>query len=280
MGRISNIILAHDQDPRIVRTCVEASLNQDFDDFEIILVNNSTESSQIYGKKWEGDKVKTIHTGNLSRGQARNNGVYAANGTLLVFLDADTFMCGRNHFSKIAECGESFSHGYGAKRFWTYPPAQFQSEIEIYRQAISEGDFDWILDEKRAILPKGLDRTSGYRDLKEFTFLANFGFIKKNLFEKIDGFNSNFNDYGGEDDYLAYSCYREDPLGFKLLQDLSVLHVNHPVPNLGVEWGNGNLGYEQFHKLVKKEGYSAFNINVLFGIPDGENEPVLERSKK
>lgn len=278
MVRISNIILAHNQDPKMVGTCIDTILKQDFDDSETILVNNSTRGSSMYGRRWEG--VKTINTEDISRGQARNRGVYDSIGELLVFIDADTFACGRDYSSKISRYGETFSHGYGAKRFWTYPPQQFQNEIEKYREALSEGDIDWVLDEKRAILPKGIDRKSGYRDLKEFTFPTNFGFISRNLFNKVGGFNPEFDEYGGEDDYLAYSCYKADPGGFKLLQELSVLHVNHPVPNLISEWGEGNKGYEIFHNLIEKEGYSAFNINVLFGIPDTENEPVLVRDIK
>lgn len=278
MVRISSIILAYDQDPRMVETCIDTTLKQNFNDFETILINNSSKYSSMHGKNWYG--VKTIHTEDIPRGQARNKGVYASNGELLVFIDADTFMCGRDHFSKISKYGETFSHGYGAKRFWTYPPQKFQNEIDLYKKALSKGNFAWVLDEKRAILPKGLDRTSGYRDLKEFTFPTNFGFVSRNLFYYVEGFNPEFNEYGGEDDYLAYSCYKADPKGYKLLKELSVLHVNHPISTLDKDGEKENMGYKIFHKLMEREGYSAFNINVLFGIPDEENEPVLVRNKK
>lgn len=152
----------------------------------------------------------------------------------------------------------------------------FEQNNEEYLEKISQKDFEWLLNAQRAILPSGISRETGERELFDFSFPANFGFVKKELFEKIGGFNESFEGYGVEDDYFAYCLYKESPSSFALLRDkINVLHINHPIKPSSIEDAikNNNL----YISLLEKEKIKSFNINVLFGIEDYPGEKIIEQ---
>lgn len=78
-------------------TAVRSVLNQDYGSFEIILVDDcSTDSSgEICDKYAEQDnRIKVIHKAkNAFVGAARNDGLKAASGRYVYFLDSDDRMC-------------------------------------------------------------------------------------------------------------------------------------------------------------------------------------------
>jgi len=80
---------------KFLAKCLDSVLNQDFDDYEIIAVNDgSTDSSpeilDEYSKKT--DKLKVINQKNKGLGGARNTAIEAAGGEFLVFVDSDDFI--------------------------------------------------------------------------------------------------------------------------------------------------------------------------------------------
>lgn len=75
--------------------CVDSIINQTFNDLEIILVNDgsSDTSPQIcdhYAKK--DIRVKIIHQQNAGVSVARNNGIEAATGDYVTFVDSDDWL--------------------------------------------------------------------------------------------------------------------------------------------------------------------------------------------
>jgi predicted glycosyltransferase involved in capsule biosynthesis len=116
--------------------------------------------------------------------------------------------------------------------------------------------------------------------LARFSFPGNFGFVKRDLFEEIGGFDSRFIGYGGEDDFIAYLLFRNCPDGFKFLFDeISVAHINHPIAN-GKRAAELGQGYEMYMQLLKSQGVKSFNINILFGVPDYEGQQIVEKYEK
>ncbi|MBO4432933.1 MAG: glycosyltransferase [Clostridia bacterium] len=78
-----------------LKKCVDSVLAQDFDDCEILLIDDgSTDSSgQIcdeYGNKYP--QIKVVHQENKGLGGARNTGIKAATGKYLLFVDSDDFI--------------------------------------------------------------------------------------------------------------------------------------------------------------------------------------------
>jgi hypothetical protein len=73
--------------------CIESILAQDFEDFEIILVNDgsmddSFEKAENWAEKYQG-KISAFTQENAGQGDARNKGVLYAKGEYIMFVDSD-----------------------------------------------------------------------------------------------------------------------------------------------------------------------------------------------
>ena len=79
-----------------VKQCVDSILNQTFQDFEIILVDDASpdNSFELCQKLYGGnDKVRFVrHEKNLGLGPARNTGIKNARGKYIYFVDSDDFI--------------------------------------------------------------------------------------------------------------------------------------------------------------------------------------------
>lgn len=285
--KISAIILTYDSyayKGGCVEHAIASVLNQTYADLEIIIVDNNTCPSPLYQAMLEGStrEWKIVNTyNNRSVGRARNLGAGSSAGDILIFLDEDTIICADTIFATIAGVSDTYSHGYGARRYWTYPPKHFERHAKQFLTRVKAKDYGWLLDSRHCFLPQGIDRLSGFRDLLEFTFPANFGFVTRRLFDAVGGFDERFKASNWEDDYLAYKLFRADGGRFKLLYDeLSVLHVNHPMVG-GYDNPDSAFQCNQmlYQALLKEDGIESFNINVLFGIPEVEGEPILDFNK-
>ena len=75
--------------------CIMSVLNQEYKNFELILVNDgsqdgSKEKLNIWEKK--NEKIKVIHQSNSGVSVARNTGIEKANGKYLTFIDVDDYI--------------------------------------------------------------------------------------------------------------------------------------------------------------------------------------------
>ena len=275
----SVVILAHNQNIDTLPLVVESLYCQSYADFELVMISNSRDVDSLCKRCLVAPPChsKIIFTEDLSIGMARNEGVFASSGEIIVFLDGDTAVGGVNTLSKVFNFSRTFSYGYGAKRYWSYPPSYFERNASLYISRVKHQDFEWMFESSRSYLPEGIDVKSGYLDLSGFSFIGNFGFVKRSLFDSVGGFDSRFTAYGGEDDFFAYRLYCEEPDGFiNLAQHLRVLHISHST--LSTDTDRNRQAWSLLKKLLQKEGICSFNINVLFGIPNFRGEPVLERS--
>lgn len=80
---------------KYIRTCIDSVLNQSFQDFEIILVDDESpddcpEICDDYAKK--DDRIRVIHKDNEGLGFARNSGLDVAMGRYVCFLDSDDYL--------------------------------------------------------------------------------------------------------------------------------------------------------------------------------------------
>lgn len=97
MEKTVSIIVALYNSGEYMRKCIDSLLQQTLKDIEIILVNdcspdNSLEIAEEYKKKYP-DIIRIInHDKNERAGTARNNGLKAASGKYVWFVDADDWL--------------------------------------------------------------------------------------------------------------------------------------------------------------------------------------------
>jgi glycosyltransferase involved in cell wall biosynthesis len=120
MPLVSVIVPAFNEE-KFLGNCLESLENQDFKDFEIIVVdNNSTDKTAEIAKKFG---VILVSEKNQGVAFARNKGANAAKGEILVFTDADTILP-KNWLSRIQkefEKDKKFVAFGGSCQFYSGP---------------------------------------------------------------------------------------------------------------------------------------------------------------
>lgn len=75
---------------QIIEKSLNSVLSQDYDDFEVVIVNDgSTDRSVEIVKAIDDSRIRLIEQENGGPSKARNTGIKNANGEWIVFLDAD-----------------------------------------------------------------------------------------------------------------------------------------------------------------------------------------------
>ena len=93
MTKLSLIVPVYNVAPYLQK-CVDSLLAQDYDDYEIILIDdgstdNSPQICDEYAEK--GSPIRVIHQANAGLSAARNAGIKAAEGKYLCFVDSDDY---------------------------------------------------------------------------------------------------------------------------------------------------------------------------------------------
>lgn len=87
--KVSIIIPTYNESSSIL-DCINSLINQSYDDFEIIIVDDgSTDNTIKELQNMKTPELQVLKQNHLGAGQARNLGVKHAKGEILVFVDAD-----------------------------------------------------------------------------------------------------------------------------------------------------------------------------------------------
>lgn len=142
MPQISVIIPLYNKELQIAKT-LDSILSQTFNDFEIIIVDDgSTDGSLEIVKKFSDPRIHLLHQKNAGVSAARNNGIIAASGEYIAFLDADdewhphylatqTKMTEQYPECDVFACNYSFKDSSGNIRNTILNRIKFTSEIGI-----------------------------------------------------------------------------------------------------------------------------------------------------
>lgn len=94
---------------KYIRRAIDSVLSQDFEDFELIVVNDgSTDGSVSQIKEVSDNRLKLINQLNKGVGSARNTGISNANSNWIALLDADDVWA-TNHLSELKKIINKFS---------------------------------------------------------------------------------------------------------------------------------------------------------------------------
>jgi glycosyltransferase involved in cell wall biosynthesis len=91
MPRVSIIIPTYNGD-RFLAETVDSGLNQSYDDFEIIAIDDGSSDMTLQVLAQYGDRIQVVTQANQGVAAARNRGLELAQGELIIFLDQDDVM--------------------------------------------------------------------------------------------------------------------------------------------------------------------------------------------
>ncbi len=80
---------------RYLDKCIQSLINQDFDSYEIILIDDGSTDKSPYicdGYEKNSKRIRTIHKANGGLGDARNYGVKNSFGKYVTFVDSDDYV--------------------------------------------------------------------------------------------------------------------------------------------------------------------------------------------
>ena len=94
MSKVSVIVPVYNGEDKLKR-CVESILNQDYEDLELILINDGSKdnSRAIIDEYAEKDsRIKKLHKENGGVSSTRNAGLELAEGDYVQFVDVDDYL--------------------------------------------------------------------------------------------------------------------------------------------------------------------------------------------
>ncbi len=140
---------------KYITNAINSILNQDFNDFEIIIVNDgSTDNSLEQIKSLLSDKVRLIeHDKNKGLSAARNTGIKSSKANYITFLDADDTWL-PNYLKTIKNLIDTFIEAriYATNMQYVYPkktiaidnklinyPANYKGYIDFFEENLKQG---------------------------------------------------------------------------------------------------------------------------------------------
>ncbi|MDD5165799.1 MAG: glycosyltransferase family 2 protein [Candidatus Omnitrophica bacterium] len=194
MNPLVSVIIVNHNGIDFVDTCLSSVLNSSYTDFEVVFVDNASgDGSLEYVKKAFGSdqRLKFVeNSGSLGPAVGRNRGSRSAKGKYLIFLDNDT----KVKADWISELVEALEYD---KTIGAAQAKLLRMDTDFYDCA---GDY---------LGPLGflIERSRCAKDTGQFDYIADIlsaksaaSIIRKDLFDKIGGFDEDFYMYLEETD--------------------------------------------------------------------------------
>jgi glycosyltransferase involved in cell wall biosynthesis len=155
---IVSVIIPVYNGEKTLKMCLDSVLEQTYKNYEVIVVdNNSTDRTKeiICNLKEDYDRIKYIFSERRTTGSARNEGVKAAEGEVVVFTDSDC-ICPHNWIEKITMPirleGEIAAVGFEDDPVNNYWTRNIQKSDESHMRHYSHGGYITIFDTKNAAI--------------------------------------------------------------------------------------------------------------------------------
>lgn len=145
-----------------LETCIDSILNQNFEDFELLLVDDgSTDNSGEIGNRYADNnkRIKIIHKENGGQGSARNVALKIAIGEYIMFIDSDDAIAAgtlQNHYNILSQNPDidclqfPIYHNYGTPEASIVKGKEFlyDKDYNFRRLLLEKGIISWIVCNK------------------------------------------------------------------------------------------------------------------------------------
>jgi len=232
-----------------------------------IVVNDSVDAIKDKVISEFGEFVNVIDgtskSNNIS--YARNLGVKVTDSEILLFMDDDVVIGRNDFFEEIIEKMQHIDFYCGATRLWT--TVNWDRYIQ---KSYSINHIQQILKYK-SYLPKSIDRNTGQLSFHEFSYIGHFGAIKRDVFNRIGGFDEEYKEWSYQDtDLMMRLCIGKYNYQLMSNDNIYIYHLSHEVDKSNYS----QINKKRFHEKQNELGIK-FHLNHFFGIFDDDEYAIL-----
>lgn len=247
---------------------IRSILSQNYQPCNIIVVENTPNTGiRTVLQAQFGNLVHVINgldkPVNIS--YARNLGVKSSTSDIILFMDDDVIIGHNDSLERIVRIMNHNDFCCGAYRYWT------TIEWHKYLSLDYQMNHNLQILKAKSFLPQSIERTTGNRNCSEFTYIGNFGAIKRDVFNAIGGFDEQYEGWLYQDtDIMMRLCFNNYHYQIMSYTDMYCYHLAHPAD-------------KQLYRKINKERYMRKQIELnikfsnsnLFGRFDSESTAVI-----
>lgn len=231
---------------RFLETALDSVLQQSFDDWELICVdNNSTDATIQLLKNIRDKRVSFVQKENYgSIAKSRNHGVSLARGEWIAFLDSDDWWTS----NKLAAVSNSISDSVDV----FYHNMRIEGESRLYPGKKS-------INSRQLRIPVFLDLL-----LNGNTIATSSVVIRRNILNLVGGMNENL-EMRGTEDFNTWLKVSQLTQGFKLIdQELGFYRVHEANTSTSTFSRVPYVAFQEFAKSLSKKDYQHIVANFEY----------------
>ena len=242
---------------------IRSLLQQAANEINIILADNGSEdNTSTKLKELFGQKIGIIDTSNM-RGNisaSRNAAAACGSSETIFFIDDDMIPGTKNTIEHCLDISSDVDFACGAIRKWA--PITWPNLIRHDDPIIK------IIStlEHTSVEPSSINRVSGQNIIDHRSYLANFGVIKRSVFNKVGGYDEGFVGWGFQDTELMWRlCLAGYEYDLLSKHNIVVFHLAHAV--------NKEEKYEENRKRFSDKQINEgkiFKVNHFFEMYDND----------
>lgn len=252
MNKVS-VILPTYNDAKYVGVAVESVLNQTYENFELIIVNDgSKDDTDLVLAPYisNNSAIRYIKQENKGLACARNTGIASSTGDFVAFIDSDDKWLSEKLNAQV-------------QAFVEYPEVGF-----VHCNLYGFGENQDVKVRGPKLTEDEIDQYSGYifdnYYFRKIIITPTSVMIRKKCFDEVGVFDENLSRLGSEDRDLF----------LRILRKYKALYLNKP---LAMYRNQSNSMGQNYEKMIKAQEYVYEKITKLYGLPLTSKNEVMSK---